>query len=233
MNEHNLKIPNHVAIILDGNGRWAKEKGKKRTEGHKEGYKNLKKLSKYILNQGTSVLSVFAFSTENFKRPQEEVDYLMNLFIQGFNNDAGFFQKENIKVVFSGKRDNLREDVLDAMDSITESTKNNAKGTLNICLNYGGRAEIVDAVNKIISEGKNNLTEETFKKYLYTDLPDIDLMIRTSGELRISNFMLWQLSYAELYFPKCYFPDFNEEEYNKALLEYTKRDRRFGSLNNE
>lgn len=233
MNQENLKIPNHVAIILDGNGRWAKEKGKKRTEGHKEGYKNLKKISKYILDKGTKTLSVFAFSTENFKRPKEEVDYLMNLFIQGFNKDSGYFKKENIKVVFSGKKDNLNKDVLDAMEKMTKDTKDNTKGTLNICLNYGGRAEIVDAVNKIIEKKENNITEDIFQKYLYQDLPDIDLMIRTSGELRISNFMLWQLSYAELYFPNCYFPDFNEKEYDKALIEYTKRDRRFGSLNNE
>lgn len=233
MNEQILKIPNHVAIILDGNGRWAKEKGKKRTEGHKEGYKNLKEISKYILNKGTKVLSVYAFSTENFKRPKEEVDFLMDLFMQGFNKDASFFQKENIKVVFSGRKENLRKDVLDAMDKMTETTKNNTKGTLNICLNYGGRAELIDATNKIINEGITNVDEDTFKKYLYHDLPDVDLMIRTSGEVRISNFLLWQISYAELYFPKCYFPDFNEEEYDKALLEYTKRDRRFGSLNNE
>ena len=232
MNEQRLKIPNHVAIILDGNGRWAKEKGKKRTEGHKEGYKNLKSISRYILNNGTKVLSVFAFSTENFKRPKEEVDFLMDLFVDGFNKDASYFKKENIKVVFSGKKDNLRKDVLDAMEKITETTKDNTLGTLNICLNYGGRAEIVDAVNKVVSVGKT-ITEETFSKYLYNDLPDIDLMIRTSGEIRISNFMLWQLSYAELYFPNCYFPDFNEQEYDKAILEYTKRDRRFGSLNNE
>ena len=232
MNEQRLKIPNHVAIILDGNGRWAKEKGKKRTEGHKEGYKNLKSISRYILNNGTKVLSVFAFSTENFKRPQEEVNFLMDLFVDGFNKDASYFKKENIKVVFSGKKDNLRKDVLDAMEKITETTKDNTLGTLNICLNYGGRAEIVDAANKAVSEGKL-VTEEIFSKYLYNDLPDIDLMIRTSGEIRISNFMLWQLSYAELYFPNCYFPDFNEQEYDKAILEYTKRDRRFGSLNNE
>ena len=153
--------------------------------------------------------------------------------MKGFNTDSGFFQKENIKVVFSGKRDNLRKDVLNAMDKMTEATKNNTKGILNICLNYGGRAEIIDATNKIINEGITNITEETFKNYLYNDLPDVDLMIRTSGEIRISNFLLWQISYAELYFPKCYFPDFSEQEYDKALLEYTKRDRRFGSLNNE
>ena len=125
------------------------------------------------------------------------------------------------------------QNVSKAMNKMENDTQNNTKGTLNICLNYGGRAEIVDAINKIIKAKENNITEEKFQKYLYQDLIDIDLMIRTSGELRISNFMLWQLSYAELYFPNCYFPDFNEEEYYKALIEYTKRDRRFGSLNNE
>ena len=227
-----IKIPKHVGIILDGNGRWAKERGLKRTAGHLAGYKNLLKLSKYVLDKGTKYLSVFAFSTENFNRPQEEVDYLMDLFMKGFNHDRGYFNKENIRVVFSGRRDRLSNKVLDAMDKMEEETKNNTLGTLNICLNYGGRAEIVDAVNKIINDGKKKVDEETFKEYLYNDLPDIDFMIRTSGELRISNFMLWQISYAELYFPKCYFPDFNEVEYDKALIEFTKRDRRFGGLNN-
>ena len=228
----NIKIPKHVGIILDGNGRWAKERGLKRTAGHLAGYKNLLKLSKYVLDKGTKYLSVFAFSTENFNRPQEEVDYLMDLFMKGFSEDRGYFMKENIKVVFSGRRDRLSDKVLDAMDKMEEETKNNTLGVLNICLNYGGRAEIIDAVNKIIKDGKKEIDEEMFKKYLYNDLPDIDFMIRTSGEVRISNFMLWQISYAELYFPKCYFPDFNEQEYDKALEEFTKRDRRFGGLNN-
>ena len=227
----NIKIPEHVGIVLDGNGRWAKERGLKRTAGHLAGYKNLLKLSKYVLDKGTKYLSVFAFSTENFNRPQEEVDYLMNLFIKGFNEDRGYFKKKNIRVVFSGRRNKLSDKVLDAMDKMEEETKDNTLGTLNICLNYGGRAEIVDAVNKIINDNQKDITEETFKKYLYNDLPDIDFMIRTSGEIRISNFMLWQISYAELYFPKCYFPDFNESEYDKALVEFTKRDRRFGGLN--
>ena len=228
--ENLIKIPTHVAIILDGNGRWAKEKNKKRTEGHKAGYENLKKISKYILNKGTKYLSVFAFSTENFNRPQEEVDYLMNLFIQGFKNDFYYFNKENIKVVFSGRKNNLNKAVLGAMQKMTEKTKNNTKGILNICLNYGGRAEIIDAANKIVKEGIKEVNEEIFTKYLYQNMPDVDLLIRTSGELRISNFMLWQLSYAEMYFPTCNFPDFNEQEYDKALIEYTKRDRRFGGL---
>lgn len=231
MNNENIKIPNHVGIILDGNGRWAKARGLKRTAGHLAGYENLLKLSKYVLTRGTKYLSVFAFSTENFNRPQEEVDYLMDLFIKGFNRDRGYFNKENIKVVFSGRRDRLSDKVLAAMDQMMEETKDNTLGTLNICLNYGGRAEIIDAVNKIINSNEKNITEETFKKYLYNDLPDIDFMIRTSGEVRISNFMLWQLSYAELYFSECYFPDFNEIEYDKALEEYTSRNRRFGGLN--
>lgn len=233
MNSTNILIPNHVAIILDGNGRWAKERRLKRTEGHREGYKTLKKISKYILHKGTKYLSIFAFSTENFNRPKEEVDYLMNLFIKGFKNDTWYFNKENIRVVFSGRKEKLSKEVLEAMDIMEKDTLNNTGGILNICLNYGGRAEIIDAVNKIIKDKKESITEEEFKKYLYQDLPDIDLMIRTSGEIRISNFMLWQLSYAELYFPKCYFPDFLEEEYDKALTEYTKRDRRFGGLKNE
>ena len=182
---------------------------------------------------GLETLSVFAFSTENFNRPKEEVDYLMKLFIQGFSKGIDYFNKENIRVVFSGRKEPLSENVIDKMNKLMLATKDNTLGTLNICLNYGGRAEIVDAFNKAIENGETSLTEETFKKYLYQDLPDIDFMIRTSGEVRISNFMLWQLSYAELYFPKCYFPDFNEEEYDKALLEFTKRDRRFGSIKDE
>ena len=232
MKQNDLKIPNHVGIILDGNGRWAKERGLKRTAGQLAGYKNLLKISKYILNTGTKYLSVYAFSTENFNRQKEEVDFLMDLFIRGFNKDRGYFKKENIKVVFSGRRERLSDEVLAAMDALVEETKDNTTGVLNICLNYGGRAEIVDAVNKIITNKDKNITEETFKKYLYNDLPDVDFMIRTSGELRISNFMLWQISYAEFYFPNCYFPDFNKKEYDKALLVYNKRDRRFGGLNN-
>lgn len=226
----NIKIPCHVGIIMDGNGRWAKERGLNRSKGHEAGYKTLKTTAKYILDSGVKVLSVFAFSTENFNRPKEEVDFLMNLFIKGFKKDSAFFNKENIKVIFSGRKEPLKKDVIEAMEYLSESTKNNTKGILNICLNYGGRSEIVDAVNHIIKDNLKEVDEEVINNYLYNKLPDIDLLIRTSGEVRISNFMLWQLSYAELYFPKCYFPDFNQEEFDKALLEYTKRDRRFGSV---
>lgn len=234
MNEMNLKIPNHVAIILDGNGRWAKEKGLTRSQGHEAGFENLKSLAEYVFSKGVKVLSVYAFSTENFKRSKFEVDFLMNIFQSKFKEYADDLQEKNIKVVFSGKRAApLPEGVIKTINEVEELTKNNSGGIFNICVNYGGRAEIVDAVNKIIEAGETEVTEDIFGAYLYNDLPEVDLMIRTSGEVRISNFLLWQISYAELYFPKCYFPDFNAEQFDLALLEYTKRDRRFGGITNE
>lgn len=240
MNGQNLKIPNHVAIILDGNGRWAKERGLTRSQGHEAGFTNLKRLAEYILSSGTKVLSVYAFSTENFKRSKSEVDFLMNIFISKFREYSEYLKSKNIKVVFSGKREApLPNGVIKVINEVEEDTRDNTGGIFNICVNYGGCSEIVEATKKISALVKNNdldieeINEEMFGHYLFQDLPPIDLMIRTSGEVRISNFMLWQLSYAELYFPNCYFPDFNEEEYDKAILEYTKRDRRFGSIKNE
>lgn len=236
MNNTNIKIPNHLGIIVDGNGRWAKERNLPRSKGHDKGFKRLKEITSYGFDKGIKVISVYVFSTENFKRSNEEVNHLMDLFVTGFKKDK-FYLKENIKVIFSGKEDNLRQDVIDAMNTIKEETKNNTKGILNICLNYGGRDEIVTACKKFTEEVLNRktnideLNEQNFSKYLYQDLPDIDFMIRTSGEERLSNFMLWQNSYAEFYFPKTYFPDFSKEEFDKALLVYTKRDRRFGNIN--
>lgn len=240
MNENNIKIPNHVAIILDGNGRWAKEKGLSRSQGHSAGFENLKKISEYVFSKGTKVLSVYAFSTENFKRSKAEVDFLMNIFESKFKEYSKILQEKNIKLVFSGlKQSPLPDGVIRTMYEAEELTKNNTGGIFNICINYGGRSEIIEATKKMATKVLNNelniedITEENYSKYLFQDLPDVDLMIRTSGEERLSNFLLWQNSYAEFYFPKCYFPDFNEEEYDKALLEYTIRDRRFGSINNE
>ena len=232
-------VPKHVAIIMDGNGRWAKLRGKKRSEGHLEGSKNLEKLALHILKKGIKILSVFAFSTENFKRSKEEVDYLMNLLIKFFKKKAKKFNDNNIRVMISGRRENLRSDVLEAIDSIQNSTKNNNGGILNICLNYGGVEEIIDASKKIaIDYNKNNLSldkldKNIFQKYLYNNLEPIDFMIRTSGELRISNFMLFSLAYSELYFTDTYFPDFDEKEFDVALSEYQKRNRRFGGIENE
>lgn len=238
MDYSSLKIPRHLAIIVDGNGRWAKERNLPRSKGHDAGFKRLKEITNYGFNKGIEIISVYVFSTENFKRSKEEVDHLMNLFVNGFKNDK-FYLKENIKVIFSGRRENLRKDVLKAMDKITEETLSNTKGILNICLNYGGRSEIIDATKRIVEDVANNkldiskLDEESYKNYLYQNLPDVDLMIRTSGELRLSNFLLYQNSYAEFYFPKTYFPDFDTDEFDQAILEYTKRDRRFGGINNK
>ncbi|CDE98286.1 isoprenyl transferase [Clostridium sp. CAG:628] len=229
-----LKIPYHVGIILDGNGRWATERGLKRSEGHKAGFETLKILSKHVFTRGVKVLSVFAFSTENFNRTKDEVDYLMNLFLKGFKSSIKEFNKNNIKVVFSGRKEPLSDKVYKSMKSLEKETLNNTGGILNICLNYGGQTEIVDTTKKLINDvldGKlktEDITPEIFMKNLYNDLPPIDFLIRTSGEIRISNFMLFSLAYAEMYFPLTYFPDFKEDEFEKALEEYTKRDRRFG-----
>lgn len=228
-------IPKHVAVIMDGNGRWAKMRGKVRSYGHLCGSKNLEKLAVHAINSGVEVLSVYAFSTDNFKRSEEEVKYLMDLFVEMFNKKMKKIMKNDIKVVFSGRKDNLRNDVLCAMDKISQDTINNKKGILNICLNYGSQEEIVDACIKIVDLVNKNkldiksLDKKTFSKFLYQDLPPIDLLIRTSGEYRLSNFMLYQLSYAEFYFTDVLFPDFSEKEFDKALESYQNRDRRFGT----
>ena len=224
---NNIIVPNHIGIIMDGNRRWAKEKNKKTIEGHLAGANRIISLAKYIFDKGVKYLSIYAFSTENFNRSAEEVSYLMGLIIKFFNERVHELHDYNIKIVVSGLRDNLSKDVLKCIDNVVELTKNNSGGVLNVCLNYGGRREIVDAVNKI-KEANITVTEETFGKYLYNDLPDLDFVIRTSGEERISNFMLWQISYAEFYFPKVYFPDFDEKEFDKALEIYNNRNRRFG-----
>ena len=231
MNE--LNIPRHVAIILDGNGRWAKKRGLIRSLGHKAGFENLKTLSDYIFSKGVEILSVFAFSTENFKRDKDEVDYLMNLLVKNFKELIS--KNNNAKIVFSGRKENLREDVLEAIEEIEELTKDKIDHVFNICFNFGGRADIVDATKKIaleVKEGKLNIediNENMYFNYLYNNIGDIDLLIRTSGELRISNFMLYQLSYSEMYFPETLFPDFDNKEFDKAIEQYNKRDRRFGN----
>ena len=232
MNEE--KIPNHVAIILDGNRRWARKHKLPKLEGHRRGFENIRKLTNYIFSRGVKYLSVFAFSTENFKRTQDEVKYLMDMFVREFKKEYVSLHKDNIKVIFSGRKSGLRSDVLDAMEEISSLTKDNTGGVFNICLNYGGHAEIVDATKdivKLVLDNKlsiDDITEEEFAKHLYQDLPPIDLMIRTSGEVRLSNFMLWQLSYAEMYFPDCHWPAFSESEFDKAIRSYNGRERRFG-----
>ena len=229
-----MELPKHVGIIMDGNGRWAISRGLKRSLGHKAGAENLEKLLDHIYNLGIKYVSIYAFSTENFKREKDEVDYLMDLFVKMFTVKKKMFIKNELKVLFSGRRDNLRDDVRNGIEKLEEVTSDFKRGVLNICLNYGGRYEIVDMTKKIarlVKEEKidiDSISEELVNKYMYQELPPLDFVIRTSGEQRISNFMLWQASYAEYYFPKTLFPDFDALEFDKAIEEYKRRNRRFG-----
>ena len=229
-------LPKHVGIIMDGNGRWATSRGLKRSMGHSAGANNLEKLLEHIFNLGIKYVSIYAFSTENFKRDKAEVDYLMNLFVKMFSVKKRIFIKNELRVLFSGQRDNLRNDVRKSIEKLEEVTNNYTHGTLNICLNYGGRLEIIDMTKKIASLVKENkitideINEDLVNRNMYQELPPLDFVIRTSGEQRISNFMLWQSSYAEYFFPKTLFPDFNNEEFDKALEEYNRRNRRFGGV---
>ena len=231
-----LKIPMHVGFIVDGNGRWALERGLSRSEGHKEGFVNLMRLLKYIYSRNVKYVSAYLFSTENFKRSKKEIDFIMGLLTGKLNDILEFCHDEKIRAVFSGRRDNLSSKIVKTIEKIEKDTSKYEDRIFNICFNYGGHLEIIDATKKIVLDANqgiidiNKLDEDTFRKYLYQDLPPVDLMIRTSGEQRLSNFMLWQCSYAEFYFPKVYFPDFDEDEFDKAIIEYTKRDRRFGGI---
>lgn len=228
---------NHIAIIVDGNGRWAEERNLKRSEGHKHGAQTLEKIILYAnKHKLTNYLSLYVFSTENFKRSPEEVNYLMDLFIKWFNKAKDNYKKENIKVLFSKDDSLLNPDIIKKINELEIATKNNTGLTVNFCLSYGGRNEIINATKKIAKKVKENIisiddiSEELFQKNLYQQLPDIDLLIRTSGEQRISNFMLWQLSYAEFLFVDTYFPDFTPNDLEKSIDEYQKRDRRFGQI---
>ena len=231
-----LIIPNHIGIIMDGNGRWAVERGLTRTMGHKKAVSTLKELCIHMADLKVPYCSLYAFSTENFKRDKKEVDYLMNLFISSFQKEFSFLKEKNVKVLFSGREDPLPKDVLKAMDKIMDETKNNTGLVLNICINYGAVSEIEDMVKKICikyNDGDiniNDINPELILKNMYQDLPMLDFVIRTSGEQRLSNFMLYQASYAEFYFPKVYFPDFDNCEFDKAIEEFNKRNRRFGGI---
>ena len=228
---------NHLEIIVDGNGRWAKERGLSRSEGHRAGAETLKNIILYLNKENlVNYLSLYVFSTENFDRPKDEVNYLMELFLKWFKTVEKEYKKENIKVYFSGRKEYLKKEIVEAMNILEEKTKNNTGLVVNFCLSYGGRAEIVDATKKIAKMVVDNrididdIDEKLFSQNLYHELPDVDFLIRTSGENRISNFMLWQISYAEFYFPKTCFPDFTIDELKKSFLEYEKRDRRFGKV---
>lgn len=231
-----MNIPKHVAIIMDGNGRWATKRNLSRSIGHLEGSKTLKKIVEYAFSNGIEILSVFAFSTENFKRSKEEVNYLMNLFVKMFKDYFDELNEKGIKIVFSKKESGLPDKLENIIKDVTEKTKDNKNGIFNVCINYGGRDEIVDVVKKIskkVLDGNINIDDinkNIIEENLYQKLPPIDLLIRTSGEYRISNYMLWQMAYSEMYFTNTYFPDFDEFELKKAIEEYSKRDRRFGNI---
>ncbi len=226
-------LPQHIAIIMDGNGRWAKRRGLPRAAGHKQGVEALRRAVKACVEFGVKYLSVYAFSTENWGRPREEVDFLMMLLGETINREVEELNKNGVRIRFLGRLQQLPVLLQQKMAEAEKSTENNQRLKLNIMLSYGGRAEIVDAAKKIIQEGisSDQVTEETISRHLYTcDLPDPDLLIRTAEEKRVSNFMLWQTAYSELYFTSVLWPDFDREEMLKAILDYQKRVRRFGRI---
>ena len=232
------KIPTHVAIIMDGNGRWAKKRNMPRVKGHYEGMQTVKKITKYASKLGIQYLTLYAFSTENWARPKEEVSYLMDLPEKMFTSFMPELMENNVKVEVIGVVEKLPENTRKAVEDAIEQTKNNTGLKLIFALNYGSKDEIVTAVKRIAQGIANNeykveeIDEQLISDNLFTkDTPDPDLLIRTSGEQRISNFLLWQIAYSEFIFTKVAWPDFVEEEFYKALLEYQSRDRRFGGLN--
>lgn len=231
------KIPKHIAIIMDGNGRWAKERGLPRIAGHWAGAKVLRSIVKFCAEIGIQVLSVFAFSTENWKRPLDEVNLILNLLLYYLKKEVNNLHENNIIIHITGEWQQLPINIAEEINRGIELTKSNTGMILNIALNYGSRKEIIKACRDLCIDVKNDkigiedIDEKLFKEYLFTkNLPDPDLLIRPSGELRISNFLLWQIAYAELWFTEKYWPDFKIEDLLNAILDYQSRERRFGGL---
>lgn len=229
----NLNIPTHVAVVLDGNGRWAKKKHMPRTYGHKNGAENVVDICLYAKERGVKYMTLYAFSTENWKRPAEEVNYLMKLVIKFIESKLDILMEENCKLNFIGDLEKLPASTREICIRAMEDTKDNDEITLNIALNYGGRDELVHAFKLMLDEGvsKEDVTEEMISSYLYTkDQPDPDLLIRPGGELRLSNFLIYQLAYAEFYFTDTLWPDFDRKAFDEALEEFSRRNRRYGAL---
>ena len=231
------KIPTNLGIIMDGNGRWARKRGLPRTAGHVTGAQVFRKITKYCEKCGVRYLTVYAFSTENWRRPQEEVDSIMNLLRQYLKESLADFQHENIVVRFIGNREELAEDIRDLIEEAEASTAHKTGLTLNIALNYGGQQEIAQATRILaqrVADGAlkpDEIDEKMLEKALYTeDQPPVDLILRPSGEYRLSNFLVWQSAYAEFVFMDVLWPDFKEEDLDRAFEEYARRDRRFGGV---
>lgn len=223
------KLPRSVAFIIDGNGRWAKKRGMPRLFGHRAGIKAVEKTIEYAKEIGLKELIFFCFSTENWNRPKAEVDGLFDLFREHLSKND--YKNQNIKFVLCGNRDGLPTDVAEMASKLEHDTKECNKMTVCLCINYGGRYDIVQAVNNIIACGKKSVTEQEFSQYLLTrDILDPDLIIRTSGEVRMSNFLLYQMAYSELYFTKTFWPDFDRKQLEEAIIEFQSRNRRFGSI---
>ncbi|MEW9697687.1 isoprenyl transferase [Paenibacillus sp. SI8] len=230
-------VPEHVAIIMDGNGRWAKQRGLPRVAGHHSGMKNVKKITMAANDIGVKVLTMYAFSTENWKRPKEEVEFLMKLPQEFFPLEIEELIQNNIRIRMTGWKDGLPDYTLKAIEGAIERTKDNTGLILNFALNYGGRKEMIAGIHDMIRDvqkGKlqiDDVDEACFSSYMLTsDLPDPDLLIRTSGELRLSNFLLWQLAYSELWFTEAYWPEFTEALFMQAIAEYQRRARRYGGI---
>ncbi|MFW6042352.1 MAG: isoprenyl transferase [Chloroflexota bacterium] len=231
-----VRIPRHVAIIMDGNGRWARKRSLPRVAGHRAGAENLRRIINACVEFGIKILTIYAFSTENWERPEQEIRGLMKIFTRVLDQELAELHAQGVCLHhlgdLNGIEPELQQKVLDAL----ELTKNNDRLILNVAFNYGGRAEILHAVRQMLADGvsPDELNEELFSSYLFTaGLPDPDLVIRTSGELRISNFLIWQAAYAEYYATPCYWPDFGREELYQALVAYSQRERRFGGLPEE
>ena len=226
-------LPNHIAIIMDGNGRWAKQRGLPRLEGHRAGVENMHSVIEYFIKLQINYLTLYGFSTENWSRPEEEVAGLFLLLEEIIDKETLKLHKRGVRLRHLGQLDRLPENLQLAINRAIELTKNNTGMNLNFAFNYGARTEILDAVRRIIAEGipSENIDEKLFTSYLYTvGLPEVDMVIRTGGELRLSNFLLWQAAYSEYYFTKVLWPDFDSKEIDKALLAYSQRQRRFGGL---
>lgn len=221
----------HLAIIMDGNRRWARERGLPSFKGHEAGYEALKRIGTACIDRGIKVLTVFAFSTENWKRTDEEVGYLMDLLEKGLRDELTYFMEKRARIRVLGQREGLRPSVLRAIEAAERETAGNTDVTLNLCVNYGGRMEIVDACKKVVEDGipADQIDEAVFRARMYApDMPDPDLVVRTSGEKRISGFLLWQSAYSEFYWCQKHWPDFDEGELDKALEAYAIRQRRYG-----